>query len=191
MCCVCISVIWIKCGRLYVFRVLNAIRAESGHATPCQSNEIYKQKLWAHEKYTQQRVCVMGQIKTWHVNNLSSRYAVLPLPLCNVIVCGFCGDKSPRKYTIYAHWASERAVEKCTRRELTHGRARMPVYHTSTHTRTRAAYEKNGIHRAWNFNGNANFAICSVSLAFNIKRISLCALIRPPIFLFVCFFFSL
>lgn len=104
---VCLSVIWIKCVRLCVFRVLNAIRAESGHttprhATPEQWNKQTEALSSEHMKSTHSE-CVMGQIKTWHVNNLSSRYAVLPLllllslPLCDVIVCGFCGDKSPEK----------------------------------------------------------------------------------------------
>lgn len=63
--------------------------------------------------------CVMRQIKTWHVNNLSSRYAVLPPLFCNVIVCGFCGDKSPRKIKNSEEY-SLKLARICTR---------MPVHH--------------------------------------------------------------
>lgn len=46
---------------------------------------------------TRERKTHRRQIKTWHVNNLSSRYAALPF---DVNVCGFCGDKSSNKCTL-------------------------------------------------------------------------------------------
>lgn len=124
----------------------------------------------------------MGQIKTWHVNNLSSRYAVLPLLLlCNVIVCGFSGDKSPRKYN------SHSAQRKIWRGWFT--LARMPVYHTSTHTHTHA---HTGGGKKIIFIG-FGISMGMLILPFVRSWLSILkgyphALIRPPIFVFSVFF---